>query len=528
MGGQSLCYHNQLFHLRQIFFFALKVPVFSKKSQTNLLLNHIISTFNAQLGIIWLARTDAFYTSTKKGGHTIVETNSLVGFLAGYYYSFLKHRNKFSPIIIDNLDKASKLPENLHKLAEIENISSLLISPILAKKNIKGTLILGSSNTNSFANIDFDLLTLLMDSALRLNERNGTDLITSEKEEQNNSFGAIIGKSSKMKEIYKIILKIAPSDSNVFIYGESGTGKELVARTIHSESQRKAQAFIPVDCVALPESLLESELFGYEKGAFTGANNIKRGLMEYADGGTFFLDEITEINLELQAKLLRVLQERQLRRVGGKKLIDIDIRIISATNLDPKEAIAKRKLRDDLFYRLNVIPVCIPPLRQRKEDISLLVQHFIKEFAKTQDGKNFEITEEALDYLINYKWPGNVRELKNLIERLIALAKSERISVQDLPTEIVNFSALSKFEINNSFKTLSYGEAKEKSLTEFERLYFSRLMDEFGGNITKVANEAKVSRKTVYNVLEKHGLSKFQMMGRPIWQDKTIANRKKV
>jgi len=292
-----------------------------------------------------------------------------------------------------------------------------------------------------------------------------------------------------MQEIYKTIIKIAPSDSNVFIYGESGTGKELIARMIHSQSRRKTQAFISVDCVALPESLLESELFGYERGAFTGANSIKRGLVEYSDKGTFFLDEIAEINIELQAKLLRVLQERQFRRIGGKKLIDIDIRIISATNLDPKEAIKKRSLREDLFYRLNVIPIYIPPLRERKEDIPLLVQSFIKQFSKIYEGKKFEITEQALQYLINYKWPGNVRELKNLVERLIALAKSETISIQDLPTEIINDSSLSKFDMSGYSETLPYCQAKEKSLTKFERLYFSRLIDKCGGNITKVAKE---------------------------------------
>ncbi|MCH8860844.1 MAG: sigma-54-dependent Fis family transcriptional regulator, partial [Thaumarchaeota archaeon] len=250
----------------------------------------------------------------------------MVSFLAGYYYSYLKQRNNFSPIIIENLGTTPKIPEHLLKLAEIENITSLLISPILLKKQIKGTLILGSGDRNNFSNVDFDLLKLLTDSALRLDESTNSESTVHDPEEPQ-SFGSIIGKSSSMQEIYKIIIKIAPSDSNVFIYGESGTGKELIARMIHSQSRRKTQAFISVDCVALPESLIESELFGYERGAFTGANSIKRGLVEYSDKGTFFLDEIAEMNIELQAKLLRVLQERQFRRIGGKKLIDIDIRI---------------------------------------------------------------------------------------------------------------------------------------------------------------------------------------------------------
>jgi len=498
----------------------------SLASKTNLLLRHIISTFNAKLGIIWLARTDSFYTSTQEGGHKFVDTNSMVSFLAGYYYSFLKHRNKLSPIVIENLGVTPKIPENLLKLAEIENITSLLISPILLKKQIKGTLILGAGDNRNFSNINFDLLRLLTDSALRLNESSNSTSTRHEKEEPDNFLDSMIGKSAVMQEIYKTILKVAPSNSNIFIYGESGTGKELVARTIHAHSQRKTQAFIPVDCVSLPESLLESELFGYEKGAFTGATSIKRGLMEYSHKGTFFLDEITEINVELQAKLLHVLQERQFRRVGGQKLIDLDIRIISSTNIDPKDAMVQGKLREDLFYRLNVIPVYLTPLRERKEDIPLLVEGFIKHFSKSYEGKKFEMSEEALHCLINYKWPGNVRELKNLVERLISLSKSEMISLRDLPVAIVNDSSSTQSDLNNSYKTLPYIKAKEKSLIKFERLYFSRLIDKCNGNITKVANEAKVSRKTVYNILEKQGLKRFQLIGRPLWRDKSKAIEK--
>lgn len=501
----------------------------SKKTmafKTNLLLKHIISTFNAQLGIIWLARTDSLYTSTQEGGHKFVDTSSMVSFLAGYYYSFFKHRNKLSPIVIEDLEATPRIPENLLKLAEIENITSLLISPILLKKQIKGTLILGVGDNRNFSDINFDLLRLLTDSALRLNESINSISNQREKEERDNFLGSIIGKSAAMQEIYKTILKVAPSNSNVFIYGESGTGKELLARTIHAYSQRKIQAFIPVNCSALPEILLESELFGYEKGAFTGATSVKRGLMEYSHKGTFFLDEITEINTELQEKLLRVLQERQFRRVGGQKLIDLDIRIISSTNVDPKEAMVKGKLREDFFYRLNVIPIYLTPLRERKEDIPLLVEAFIKHFSKLHEGKTIEISEEALHCLVNYKWPGNVRELRNLVERLIALSKSEIISLQNLPVEIVNDSTSTQLDFNNSYKTLPYIKAKEKNLIKFERLYFSRLIDKCNGNITKVAIEAKVSRKTVYNILEKQSFNKFQMIGESIWRDKSKAMEK--
>lgn len=430
--------------------------------------------------------------------------------------------NKLSPIVVENLFKTPHLPDNLLKLAEIENITSLLISPVIRKKQIKGTIILGSDNATRFSKMDFELLRLLTETVLNLNHHNTLDFPVNTIDRTQNSFGLIIGKSRPMQEIIKTILKISQTDANVFIYGESGTGKEVIARTLHSHCKRKNQAFIPVDCVALPENLLESELFGYEKGAFTGANDIKRGLIEYADKGTFFLDEITEMHINLQAKLLRVLQERQFRRIGGKKLIDIDIRIVSATNRDPKVAISKKFLREDLFYRLNVIPIYVPPLRERREDIPLLVDHFLEEFSKSSENGRFELSDEAMQRLMNYKWPGNVRELRNVIERLVALAKNTTITVDSLPGEILNHESTPNTIESTYPLTLPYNEAKEKSLMTFERLYFSRLLDRFRGNISKVAKEAKVSRKTIYNILNKHGLDSYKILGSPLWPNKQI------
>lgn len=492
-------------------------------TQTSLLLDHMISTFNAKLAMLWIAGTDSFYTISQKGSDNLINTKSLVSFLAGYYYRFMRVGDKRTPLILEDVYKTPNIPENLIKLAEIENITSLLISPVFHNKYVRGTLILGSDNGNAFNNIDYELLKLLSSIAFDLNshEKNNNSSPSDLLDQTTDSFGLIIGRSKQLREIFKTILKISQSDANVLIYGESGTGKELIARTLHSKSKRKDQAFIPIDCVALPETLLESELFGYEKGAFTGADNIKRGLIEYADKGTFFLDEITELNIDLQAKLLRVLQERQFRRLGGKKLIDIDIRIISATNRDPKVAISKKMLREDLFYRLNVIPIYISPLRERREDIPVLIEHFMREFSISKEWRQHEISEEALQILINYKWPGNVRELQNLIERITALAKNEIIRIEDLPEEIVNNTSPLKILESTYQQTLPYNKAKEQSLLTFERLYFSRLMDKNHGNISRVAREAKVSRKTIYNILQKHGLNNYKMLGKPVfWHNK--------
>lgn len=232
----------------------------------------------------------------------------------------------------------------------------------------------------------------------------------------------LVGECQLMQEIAERVQKVAKSEANVLIYGESGTGKEMIAKNIHHFSRRTEQPFIPLDCVALPTNLLESEIFGYEKGAFTGAIAAKPGLLEIAHDGTLFLDEITELDINLQAKLLRVLQERQFRRIGGTKIIHVNVRIISATNVVPEKAVKDNKLRQDLYFRLNVVPIILPPLRNRKEDIPILVQHFIKKFSPTSPREIKGITREAMKELKRYHWPGNVRELQNVIEQAMSLA----------------------------------------------------------------------------------------------------------
>lgn len=246
-------------------------------------------------------------------------------------------------------------------------------------------------------------------------------------------FDGMVARSGIMQEIMGKVLKIANSKANVLIYGDSGTGKELLARSIHNRSRLSSEVFIPIDCVALPDNLLESELFGYEKGAFTGAESMRRGLLEFADGGTLFLDEICELAPNLQAKLLRVLQEREFRRVGGKTLIKVDLRIISATNKYPLDAVKSGYLRQDLYYRLNVIPLELPPLKNRKEDIPLLADHFLEHFGKSARTRKKGIQESVLNALVDYSWPGNVRELRNLIECIVSLTDNSQITLSDLP-----------------------------------------------------------------------------------------------
>ncbi len=251
--------------------------------------------------------------------------------------------------------------------------------------------------------------------------------------EINASYPEIWGESSKLKEAIEISKRVASTSSTVLLLGESGTGKEVFARSIHRWSPRASQPFVVVNCVALRDELLESELFGHEKGAFTGAYQLKRGKLEIAAGGTIFLDEIGDLKPELQAKLLRVLQEREFERVGGTQPIRIDVRMIAATNQDIYKAVQEGRFREDLFFRLNVVTIHLPPLRDRKEDISLLTEHFLRRACQEMKRPLMKISEEALKHLVNYHWPGNVRELSNLIERAVVLAKTDTIVPDDLP-----------------------------------------------------------------------------------------------
>lgn len=304
-----------------------------------------------------------------------------------------------------------------------------------------------------------------------------------------------------MAAVHDTIRRVADTDVDVLILGETGTGKELVAHSVHNLSHRNAGPFVPVDCGAIPENLLESELFGYERGAFTGADRQRTGLLESANGGTFFMDEVGDMPLVLQAKLLRVLQERKLRRVGGNAEVDIDVRIVAATSRDLDEMVRAKEFREDLFYRINVVRVDLPPLRERGDDLGLLTEFFAHQCAREMQRPIPAITAEAYAQLKRYHWPGNVRELQNVIRRAIALADGSRITVDDLPVSLVVAVDAEKGDGG-----LGYFEIRDEYLARFEKEYFRSLLERHRGNVKEAANEARLPRGTVYRLLGNHDI----------------------
>ena len=310
------------------------------------------------------------------------------------------------------------------------------------------------------------------------------------------NFDNIIGKSLVMRNVFDMIENVSKSDANILITGESGTGKELIARSIHARSRRKTKAFVPVNCGAFPENLFEAELFGYEKGAFTGAVHRKIGLIEFADGGTFFLDEVCELPANLQIKLLRTLQDQKLRRVGGNDLIQVDIRLISATNQNIEQVLKEETLRKDFYYRLNVINIHVPPLRERKEDIQLLAEHFLDKCLGSSIKKINGFTNEVIHALENYSWPGNVRELENNIERAVTLAKDNKITLADLSPNVLSNQIAPTFYDGTSLIDL-----KHKAIEEIEKKYLLVLMEKYKGNITRVAEEAGLTRRHIHRMI---------------------------
>ncbi|MCD5390469.1 sigma-54 dependent transcriptional regulator [candidate division NPL-UPA2 bacterium] len=309
-------------------------------------------------------------------------------------------------------------------------------------------------------------------------------------------FNNIVAKSTPMEEVFQLMRKVAPSSVTVLLRGESGTGKELVARAIHYNSPRKEKRFIGVSCGALPETLLESELFGHEKGAFTGALKQKRGLFEVADGGTIFLDEIADLSLSTQMKLLRVLQEQEFQRVGGTDLIRVNLRLISATNKDLEDGVREGKFREELYYRINVVSISLPPLRERKDDIPLLVQHFLKK----HQAATKTVPPKTMELLMMYHWPGNVRQLENVVERAIALSQGRVISENDLPPQIrLNSQPASPDQLGN----LTFQEAREN----FEKQFLQRAILRNRGNISATSREIKLSRRHFYEKMKSYHIN---------------------
>jgi DNA-binding NtrC family response regulator len=316
------------------------------------------------------------------------------------------------------------------------------------------------------------------------------NILLRKKLEERYHFDEIIGKSDVMQEVFELVARVAPTDSTVLITGESGTGKELIAQAIHGNSNRCYMPFIAVSCGALPDSLLESELFGYEQGAFTGAEHTKRGRFEMAHKGTLFLDEIGDISLKTQVDLLRVLQKKEFQRLGGEDVIEVDVRILAATNRDLLQAIEKKEFREDLYYRLNVISIHVPPLRERKEDIPLLAEAFVRKFSLEMSKEGAKIGPSALKLLMDYDWPGNVRELENVIERALVIGQGEEVQAEDLP--------FSRKELGP--------ETFPKSLKMMEKIHIQRILEATGWNISQTARELDIDRQTLYNKMKKYAI----------------------
>jgi two-component system response regulator HydG len=309
-------------------------------------------------------------------------------------------------------------------------------------------------------------------------------------------FSGIIGKDPKMQLIYKLIEDIAPTDATVLIQGESGTGKELVARAIHRRSPRKNKPFVVINCSAYPATLLESELFGHEKGSFTGAIRQKSGRFEQAHGGTVFLDEIGEIAPSAQIKLLRVLQTQKFERIGGEKTLNVNVRIIAATNKELLQQVKQGTFREDLYYRLNVIPINLPPLSERRNDIPLLARYFLRRFAAEQGKKIDDFSPESLRLLLDYPWPGNVRELENTVEHATVLAKGSRVETSELPA-VLHRATISATDVG-----------KPPTLIDHEKKLLQEVLGECGWNKKQAAERLGISRSTLYDKLKKYQINK--------------------
>jgi two-component system response regulator HydG len=347
--------------------------------------------------------------------------------------------------------------------------------------------------------LDIDELKILVAKALRYKQLEQENLFLKERLNSRFDFSSIIGRSAAMKKLFETMALVAPSEATVLIVGDSGTGKELIANAIHQNSPRKESPFIKVNCAALPETLLESELFGHEKGAFTGAIARKQGRFQLAHNSSIFLDEIAEMAPATQAKILRVLQEREFEPVGSPRTIKVDTRVIAATNKNLEEEIREVRFREDLYYRLNVVTVNVPSLRQRREDIPFLSDFFLKQYAEKNRRFIKGFTPRATDLLMRYDWPGNVRELENIIERAVIMARGEMITPLEFPIELQNLDE----ELKDSLIDLTPG----RSLKEVEKVMILRTLEETGGNRTHAARILGISRRTLQLKLKEYGIN---------------------
>jgi two-component system response regulator HydG len=350
--------------------------------------------------------------------------------------------------------------------------------------------------------LDFDVLKLTIEralehSGLRAENRHLKDQLSADYDLRN-----IIGKSQAMKALVDMLAMVAPSEATVLITGGSGSGKELIAKSIHHNSQRKEEPLVIVNCAALTESLLESELFGHERGAFTGADKRREGRFMLANKGTIFLDEIGETSASMQAKLLRVIQEREIQRVGGEETLNVDVRIIAATNKDLKQEVEEGRFREDLFYRLNVVTLDVPPLAERQDDIPLLVQHFLDKFGKKNRKSVKGLSPLAMDMLLKYRWPGNVRELENVIERAVILLAGDFITEKEFPPTITEAYS----EERNWVEPVNQSIQANRPLEEVEKEAILVTFEACQGNKSETARKLGINRKTLHNKLKEYGV----------------------
>ena len=401
------------------------------------------------------------------------------------------------PVSVVLLDIRMPAEDGIQVLKKIKAYDQdLEVIMVTASKDIASAVEAMKLGAFDYVSKPFDVkeLQALIHKAIEKRELVRENLCLRQSLEQATSYFDLIGKTPAMQELYQTIDKVGPADSTVLIHGESGTGKELVARAIHKKSRRVDKPFVAVNCAAIPENLFESDLFGHERGAFTGALDRKLGKFELAHGGSLFLDEIGCMPAALQAKLLRVLEDRVIERVGGEKGIPVDVRIISATNIDFEAHIREGRFRHDLYYRLNVIPITLPPLRDRKEDIPLFVEYFLDKFNKTLNRRVRSISKDAMQALMDYAWPGNVRELQNLVERLVVLSGSEVISGDAVPVRK-----------NEETPAAAAGSLKE-TLEDQEKRIIQRTLDEHDGNITRAAEELKLARTSLTTRMKNLGM----------------------
>ena len=345
----------------------------------------------------------------------------------------------------------------------------------------------------------------MQNAALNKTKPDATDLckIQSEELKEEYNFHDIIGQSRKMREVFDLVQKVADCDSTILLNGETGSGKGMIAKAIHKKSKRINKPFISINCGAIPENLLESELFGHVRGAFTGATSSKQGKFELADSGTILLDEIGDMSSDLQVKVLKVLEEGEFEQVGGAKTIKVDVRIIAATHRDLSEEVQKGNFREDLYYRLYVIPIMLPSLRDRRSDIPFLISHFMEQSNQKNDRSVQEISEEAMAMMMGYAWPGNVRELKNMMERLVVLKGSGVISAQDLPSEI---KSTHKYEPSTTIEISDEGICLNSAVTEFEKALILQSLEKTKWVKNKAAKLLHLNRTTLVEKIKRHHL----------------------